>query len=545
MNPKQLAEARLAAGPNSLGTTLVGTGAISSKDLIAFIAAELEIPHIDLKSYVVEPAVLHLVPAAIAQKYTLIPLFQIEDTLTIAIADPLNVFALDDLRFRAGMDIKLVLASKKSIETAVKEYYRDVEAIGDAIKDISGGEFDVTQAESASAAQLQQLTNQPPVVRLANEIIQHAVAEGASDMHLEPGRDSVELRYRIDGALYKGASIPKKLQMAAVSRLKIMADMDITERRVPQDGRIQTEVLGKLVDIRVSTFPTTHGEKVVLRILDRESFDVELDTIGMPAEYLGRLRTLLARPYGLIVSCGPTGSGKSTTLYAILKALNTPEKNIVTLEDPVEYDIAGISQGQINPKAGLTFASGLRTILRQDPNIIMVGEVRDFVTAELSARAALTGHMVLTTMHTVDAPSAAVRFMDIGVEPFLVASSLSAIVAQRLVRRICPDCKKQYAPSTELVRKIGLADRTDITFYHGTGCKHCHYTGYKGRAGIFELMVLNEAIREEIMKKATTDTVKKEAAKAGYRPMREDGIAKVIAGITTIEEVLRETSTED
>jgi type IV pilus assembly protein PilB len=542
---KQLAEARMAAGRNSLGTALVHTGAISSENLIAFIAAELDIPHIDLRSYVVEPAVLELVPAEVAQRYTLIPLFKIENKLTIAIADPLNVFALDDIRFRSGMEINVVIASKDSIDLAVTEYYRGVEMIGEALKGVSGGDFGEAQADKASAEQLQQLTSQPPIVRLVNEIIQHAVLENASDVHLEPERDSMELRYRVDGVLYKGTTIPKKFQMAAVSRLKIMADMDITERRMPQDGRIQTELLGKIVDIRVSTLPTTHGEKVVLRILDKESFGVDLDSIGMDHDNLAKLRALLPRPYGLILSCGPTGSGKSTTLYSILKEINTPEKNIVTLEDPVEYDIAHISQCQTNRKAGLTFASGLRTILRQDPDVIMLGEIRDFETAELSVRGSLTGHLVLTTMHTVDAPSAAIRLIDIGVAPFLVASSISAIIAQRLVRKICPDCRTSYKPSSELLKKIGLANRSDIKFYHGEGCRMCHYTGYKGRTGIFELMAVNERTREVIIAKSSADALRKEVSKSGYRPLREDGIEKVIAGVTTIDEVLRETLTED
>jgi type IV pilus assembly protein PilB len=543
---KQLTEARMAAGGHSLGMALVRTGAISSEELISFIAAELQIPHVDLRTFVLEPSALDLVPEELAQRYTLIPLFVIDAKLTIAIADPLNVFALDDIRMRSGMDINVVIAARESINLAIDEYYRGLRGIGKEINEASASEFADNPPDATSAAQLHHLTTQPLVVRLVNEIIQHAVVENASDVHIEPERDKVEIRYRIDGILYKGTSIPKKFQMAAVSRLKIMANMDIAERRVPQDGRIQTDIHRKTVDIRVSTMPTTHGEKVVLRILDKDSFGVDLDNLGMSPDNLQKLRVLLPRPYGLILSCGPTGSGKSTTLYALLNEINTPEKNIVTLEDPVEYDIAHISQCQTNRKAGLTFASGLRTILRQDPDVIMLGEIRDFETAELSVRGSLTGHLVLTTMHTVDAPSAAIRLIDIGVAPFLVASSISAIIAQRLVRKICPDCKKPYKPSAEILKKIGLKKKDDdAVCYQGEGCKLCHFTGYRGRTGIFELMAMNEHLREIIISQGTADLLRREVAKSGYQPLRVDGIEKARAGITTIDEVLRETLTEE
>lgn len=528
----------------SLGQALVDTAAVSEEDLIAFIARELDIPHIDVSGYAIESEVLKLIPASLARKYMFIPLFKVENTLTVAMADPINVFALDEIRLHANMDISPVLASVDSIRKAIEEYYGTAESIKQAVEAVGETTFAMPSAD-ISKHKLELITSQPPVIRLVNELILHAINEGASDIHIEPRREFDDLRYRVDGYLHKVSTIPKNMHLAVVSRLKVMADLDITERRVPQDGRIAIEMLGRDVDIRMSTFPTIEGEKVVLRVLDKTRSVTNLSSIGLSDEVLRQVKGLIKRPSGLVLSCGPTGCGKTTTLYTMLDEIRSPDKNIVTLEDPVEYEIQDINQGQINPKAGLTFASGLRTILRQDPDVIMVGEIRDLETAELGIRAVLTGHLVLSTLHTMDAAGATARLIDMGVEPFLVASALMVVIAQRLVRRICPNCKKEYIPSEEMLKLLGVKDPEKHTFYHGVGCSHCHHLGYKGRTGIFELMPVEDKIRELIMKKAPANDIHQTAVSSGMRTLRDDGLDKVYAGITTLEEVMRETMSRE
>jgi type IV pilus assembly protein PilB len=529
----------------SLGQALVDTSAVAEEDLISFIARELELPHIDVTGYSIESEVLKFIPASLARKHLLIPLFKVEDTLTVAMADPINVFALDEIRLQAGLDVSPVLASAESIRKAIEEYYGSAESIKEAVRAVGTASFDMPSMEHLSKHKLELITNQPPVIRLVNELILHAINQGASDIHIEPRRDIDDLRYRVDGYLHKVSTIPKNMHLAVVSRLKVMADLDITERRVPQDGRISIEMLGRDVDIRMSTFPTIEGEKVVLRVLDKTKSVTDLESIGLSQTLLREVKNLIKTPSGLILSCGPTGSGKTTTLYTMLNAIRSPDKNIVTLEDPVEYNIQDINQGQINPKAGLTFASGLRTILRQDPDIIMVGEMRDVETAELGIRAVLTGHLVLSTLHTLDAGGATARLMDMGVEPFLVASALMSVIAQRLVRRICPNCKTEYRPSEEMIKIMGIEHPEEHKFYHGTGCIQCHHLGYKGRTGVFELMIVKYKIRELIMQKAPVNDIHDAAVSFGMRTLREDGLDKVFAGVTTLEEVMRETMSRE
>lgn len=524
-----------------LGKVLVDLNLLTREELLDFIADELEIPHVDLSSYLIEPDVLSLVPEATARKYKILPLFKVENTLSLAMADPLNVFALDEIKLKAGLEVEPALASEESIDKAINEYYGGAQVIEEAVEEIDKTSLKLGVTERVPTEKLERITEQPPIVKLVNELILQAIKEGASDIHLEPQKRELDVRYRIDGILHKISTVPKNLQLPVTSRIKIMADMDITEKRMPQDGRIDIKLGERDIDLRVSTFPTISGEKTVLRVLDKSAFSVDLAGVGLSSDGLRQFRQLIKRPGGLILICGPTGSGKTTTLYALLNALNSPEKNIVTLEDPVEYEVGQINQGQINPKAGLTFASGLRTILRQDPDIIMVGEVRDLETAELAIRAALTGHLVLSTLHTMDAAGTLTRLTDMGIEPFLIASSISAVLAQRLVRKICSKCKEAYDPSPELLDQMGWSAKKDLKLYKGKGCKECRHTGFKGRTGLFELLTLNEEIRNLIISKASADVIKKAAAKAGSKSLREDGLDKVLTGITTLDEILRET----
>lgn len=527
-----------------LGKILVDLNLLSRDQLLDFIASQLEIPYVDLSSYIIEPEVIDLVPEAVARKYKLIPLFKVESALTVAMADPLNVFALDDIKLRVGLDVEPALASEESINKAINEYYGGAHIIEEAVEKLDKTSLEIAVSEEAPAEKLERITEQPPIVKLVNELILQAVKDRASDIHLEPRKREVDVRYRIDGILHKISTIPKHLQLPVTSRIKIMANMDITEKRAPQDGRIGIKLAEKDVDLRVSTFPAMYGEKTVLRVLDKSAFSFDLGALGLSPANLRHLRQLIKAPNGLVFICGPTGSGKTTTLYAILNEINSPEKNIVTLEDPVEYELTQINQGEINPKAGLTFASGLRTILRQDPDIIMVGEVRDFETAELAIRATLTGHLVFSTLHTMDAASALTRLTDMGVEPFLIASAITVVVAQRLVRRICNRCKVEHKPSSEILNQLGWSDKKDLKLYKGKGCRECRHMGYKGRLGLFELITINEEIRNLIIARASADAIKRAAAKAGSKSLREDGLEKVLAGLTTLDEVMRETRQE-
>lgn len=540
---EQLSEAKKAQGKTgeSLGKTLVDLGFLPEEELIAFIARQLEIPDVDLSSYIIDTELIDLIPESTARKHRLIPLFRVNDTVTVAMANPIDVFALDDLRLQVGLEVKPALASEESIDKAIDEYYGGAQAIGEVVGELDEASLELAKPERVSADRLERITEQPPIIRLVNELILQAVKEGASDIHLEPQRNELNVRYRIDGILHKVSTIPRHLQLTITSRIKIMADLDITERRRPQEGRIQVKVGERDIDLRVSVFPSISGEKTVLRVLDKSALYLDLAGLGLSPENLRQVRLLIKRPNGLIFVCGPTGCGKTTTLYVMLDVLKSPEKNIVTLEDPVEYKLNQVNQNQINPKVGLTFANGLRAILRQDPDIIMVGEVRDFETAKLAIRAALTGHLVFSTLHTLDAAGTLTRLTDMGIEPYLIASSIRAVIAQRLVRKICSKCKKVYVPSSELLNQLGWSSKKNLKFYRGEGCKECRRTGYKGRTGLFELMIMNEEVRNLVMVKSPSDAIRKAAVKTGLKSLKEDGLSKALTGITTIEEVLRET----
>jgi type IV pilus assembly protein PilB len=520
---------------------LVRLGFITEEDLVMFLSGKLNVPRIELGNYLIDDKIIGLVPEHLARKYELIPVLKIGNRLTCAMVDPWNVFALDELRSATGLIIEPAVATEGEIKKALNEYYGTKGSMEDLIKSIDSEKLGLQEGKEVDVKKLQGIVEEPVVIKLVNMIIMKAIEERASDIHIEPEEETLRTRLRVDGMLHEISTPPKHLQSAVISRIKIMADLNIAERRIPQDGRFTIKMSGKQIDVRVSSVPTIYGENVVLRLLDASSAVKSLTDLGFSKEVLVRFDKLIRRPHGIILVTGPTGSGKTTTLYAALNTINTVEKNIITVEDPVEYKLEGVRQIQINPKVDLTFASGLRSILRQDPNIIMVGEMRDHETAEIAVQAALTGHLVFSTLHTNDAPGAVTRMIDMNVEPFLVSSSVIGVLAQRLVRTICPDCKEKYVPAKEELKDIGLNESKDVHFYRGKGCAKCMDTGYKGRIGIYELMVPDEEIRAAVMSKSSTDEIRRLAIKAGMISLQEDGIQKIRSGLTTVEEVLRVT----
>ncbi len=528
-----------------LGRVLVNLDFITERELIKFLGVQMEIPPVNLDNYLIDPQIIDLVPQALAKRYILIPVFKSEDTLTVAMADPLNVFAIDDLQVRTKCKITPAVASEADILKAIDQYYGISESMEEVIKEASEEKFKTVEVEEVDLDKIEALAEEMPIIKLVNLIIMQAIKDRASDIHIEPERDKLRTRYRIDGILYGAPSPPKRLQPAIVSRIKIMAGMDIAEKRLPQDGRIRLRMRNKDIDLRVATLPTMFGEKVVLRILERAVTIVDLDKLGLLPETRKKYEEIISRPYGIVLSTGPTGCGKSSTLYASLNKIKSTKTNIITIEDPVEYQISLVNQVQINPKAGLTFSSGLRSFLRQDPDIIMVGEIRDLETAEIAVHASLTGHLVLSTLHTNDAPTAFTRLVDMGVEPFLASSAVTAVMAQRLVRTICPKCKEEYQPPQEVLEELGLSKEKGLKFYRGKGCGNCKNTGYFGRTGIFELLVSNEKIKNMVVKKTPATELRKEALRAGMISLREAGVSKIKKGITSVEEVLRVTQEEE
>jgi type IV pilus assembly protein PilB len=528
--------------------TLIKNGIVAEKDIATALAAVLGVPFIDLADYLVDTSVVKLIPEPIAQKYKLIPIFKVGQTLTIAMANPQDVNAIDQVRLKAKCEVEPVLATETAIKHAIDQYYGIGGSIEDVIKGMHDAKADLTALEISSKdlekLDLNKLADAPPVIKLVNLIIMQAIKDKASDIHIEPEEKALRVRYRIDGILHEGSNPPKALEPAIVSRIKVLASMDIAEKRKPQDGRIQLKMQGGAVDMRVSSFPTVYGENIVIRILDTSNLRLELTELGMSPVILEEFSRLIKKPFGIILVTGPTGSGKTTTLYAALSAVNSVEKNIITIEDPVEYQLKMIRQTQINPKAGLTFASGLRSILRQDPDIIMVGEIRDSETAEIATQAALTGHLVFSTLHTNDATGAVTRLIDMGIEPFLISSSVIGALAQRLVRVICPKCKDKISPTDDMLKDLGIGREANILFYKGKGCTHCKDTGYLGRTGIYELLIIDDDIKRLIINKADANEMKKKAIERGMKTLRDDGIAKVLAGITTVEEILRVTQEE-
>ncbi|NDD27277.1 MAG: type IV-A pilus assembly ATPase PilB [Proteobacteria bacterium] len=533
---------------DSLQRTLVSMGYVTEKDITEVVGKQMGVGFIDLDSYDLDPELARSVPEHLAQRYKVIPVGQKDNKLTLAMVDPLNVIAIDDIRLITGFDIDPVIATEESILKAINRQFgvTDLAEVQETVKDISAAEFGPLEVEEAADEEialdkLKELVDEAPIVRVVNLIISQAINDKASDIHIEPDAKAVRVRYRVDGVLHEVMSPPKHIQAPMVSRIKIMANMDIAERRVPQDGKIHLRHDNREFDLRVSTVPTVHGEKVVMRILDKSSVMLGLNKLGFYPEVQGPLESVIEKPYGMFLVTGPTGSGKSTTLYSCLNKLNTGDVNIMTVEDPVEYQTPGINQVQTNDKAGLTFAGALRAFLRQDPDIIMVGEIRDTETARIAVEAALTGHFVLSTLHTNDSSGAITRLTEMGVEPFLCASAIVGVLAQRLSRRICPNCKEAYAPPVESVKRFGLSAYTDseITFYKGRGCDHCKTTGYKGRQGIFEVLVISDRIRGLILQRASTAEIRQAAMEEGMKTMQDDGLRKVLDGITSIEECLR------
>jgi len=525
-----------------LRKTLVKLGLVSEEDICNFFEEQLGIPRIDLRNYLIDPKILALVTESLAKKHNMIPLFKTGDTLTIATADPLNVVALDEMRLKTKSNIEPAVATETEVRNAINQYYGVGGSIEDVIKGIDMKALAIDEGkEEIEPEKLRNIAEEAPIIKLVNLIILQAIRDKASDIHVEPEEDSLKIRFRVDGILHEQATIPKQMQAAVLSRMKIMSDMNIATKRIPQDGRFRLNMDGGQIDMRVSSLPTIFGENIVMRLLDTTSILIGLERLGFDEQNLEKFKSLIVKPHGIILVTGPTGSGKTTTLYSALNTINTPDKNIITVEDPVEYQLKMIRQSQINPKAGLTFATGLRSILRQDPDVIMVGEIRDLETAEISIQAALTGHLVFSTLHTNDAPSSLTRLTDMGVEPFLISSSVIGIIAQRLVRMICPSCKQSYAPSAEVIKDIGLELPANPKFYKGSGCKACKNTGYKSRMGIFEMLMLNDKIRDMILAKTSSSQIKRVAQEFGMKTLREDGIIKVLAGVTTIDEVMRVT----
>ena len=517
----------------ALGRVLVERGLFTEEGLVEAFAKQIGLEFVQLGSRPVDALAAGLVPVALARRHCVLGIgFDDDDTLVLAVSDPGNVLAIDDVRTVTDRNVRTVVATRSDILEAIERYGGS----GDSVNDLAHG-LDADD-EDAELEGLDQVVDDAPIVKFVNALIVQAVADRASDIHVEPGESELRVRYRVDGVLHEVTTQSRRIAAGVVSRLKIMADLDIAERRVPQDGRISRRFGGKAVDLRVSTLPTVHGEKVVMRILDKSSILLELSDLGFLPDTFTRYERSYRKPYGMILVTGPTGSGKSTTLYATLNVISKPEVNVVTVEDPVEYRLPGINQVQIQRKAGLTFPAALRSILRQDPDIVLVGEMRDHETAKIGMEAALTGHLVLSTLHTNDAPSAVTRLTEMGVDPFLVASSVDCVLAQRLARRLCP-CKEVYEPTVEEQVAAGLPGAEGLRLYRATGCPSCSSTGYRGRLAVHEVMSSSEEIERLIVTGASVDDIEKCAREQGMRTLREDGLEKVVAGQTTLEEIAR------
>ena len=545
-----------------LGVVLKDLGVVTEQDIIRVLGVQMGIQHQSLSNMIIDQNIVRLLPEILARRHQAVALFQKDRVLTVAMVDPLNVFALDDLSSATGLEIEPAVSTEADVLNAIDRYYGMSASVDEALKGMAslapgsqrhGGQgvrkgLDRQGAEAGDRGQgleegspeLGRTAEDAPIIKLVNALIAQAVQKRASDIHVEPGEEGIQIRYRLDGVLCDETTLPKDLQAGVTSRIKVMGEMDIAERRIPQDGRVQVKVGEKEVDIRISTLPVVFGEKIVMRLLDKQSILLGLDELGFSPGILARFQQIIHRPYGLILIVGPTGSGKTTTLYGVINKIHSTEKNIVTIEDPVEYRVKRVNQVQVNTKAGMVFATGLRAILRQDPDILMIGEIRDRETATVAVQAAMTGHLVFSTLHTNDAPSAVARLIDMGVEPFLIASSLTAVLAQRLIRKICGHCKRDHIPDPELLRQLGLFDITQ-GFMRGQGCKECRNTGYSGRVGLFELLALDEPLRQLTVSRASAAEMQAQAQKAGFIQLRQDGLRKAIQGLTTLEEVIRGT----
>lgn len=521
-----------------LGKVLVQQGYITENGLLRVLHQKLGIPLVDLSATMPEKEAVRLVPMTLAERHGLIPIRKNGHKLLVAMVDPTNFFAIDDLRMVSQCEIEPALAPEVDIQRAIDQFYGVADLVEKSVSQLKKEEY-------AFASEIE-TSEDAPVINIVNSLISQAVKTGASDIHMEPQEKGLRIRFRVDGVLREMTSFPKHTQNAIVSRVKIMSSLDIAEKRLPQDGRVQIQEEGRAVDIRVSSLPTIYGEKIVMRILDQKATILDVEALGFSPANLNKFRRMAKNTYGIILVTGPTGSGKTTTLYSTLTELNSPTQNVITIEDPVEYRLTGINQVQVNNKAGMTFANGLRSILRQDPNIIMVGEIRDKETAEIAIRAALTGHLVLSTLHTNDAAGAVTRLVDMGIEPFLVASSVLGCVAQRLVRQICPECKAPYVPFPGSPECLMLPENTEACalIYKGAGCVHCGNTGYRGRIAVHEVMPMSEAIRDLVVARASSTEIAKQAVAEGMKTIQQDGIQKVCDGLTTLSELLRVTYSE-
>ena len=529
-----------------IGTNLVKLGFISEDDITSFLSRQYGVPSINLSHFDIDPVVIKLVPSEIAQKHQIIPINRTGNVLTVAMADPSNIFAIDDIKFMTGFKVEPVVAAETSIKNSINKYYDSAGMVEDIIKNFDDRDVEALKEseDNVNVAELGQAAEDAPVVKLVNLILTDAIKKGASDIHVEPYEKSFRVRYRIDGVLYEVMQPPSRLKAAITSRVKIMAQLDIAERRLPQDGRIKIKMTGKEMDYRVSVLPTLFGEKVVLRLLDKANLQLDMTKLGFETQALADFEGGIFMPFGLVLVTGPTGSGKTTTLYSALNRLNTIETNIMTAEDPVEFNLAGINQVQTKADIGLNFAAALRSFLRQDPDIIMVGEIRDYETAEIAIKAALTGHLVLSTLHTNDAPGTISRLLNMGVEPFLVSASTNVIVAQRLARRVCQSCKEPAPVPPQALVSIGFSpdEAAKVVPYKGKGCMTCTDTGYKGRVALYEVMVIKDNIREAVLQGASVFELRELARNNGMKTLREAGIQKIREGMTTPEEIMRVTT---
>jgi type IV pilus assembly protein PilB len=528
----------------SFQRALVKLGMMSEDRVLEFLAHVYGVEAVNPLTAEIPQSVLKLVSPEIALKFKVLPVYKHGRTLALAMSDPTDMYAIDDLKFITGLEIKPMVATEIALAGAIEQYYAAQDDLEEMVKGLNEEDIELLEDTGDDDDQGLQEAEQAPVIKFVNSVIADAVRKCASDIHVEPGEKSFRVRFRIDGSLHEVIKQPVRMKGPITSRIKIMAELDIAEKRLPQDGRIKLRVDNKTVDIRVSTLPTIFGEKVVMRILDRSNLTLDLDRFGFEENALKSFKNAIESPYGMVLVTGPTGSGKTTTLYSALSRINNSEVNIMTSEDPVEYNIDGINQVQIHDDIGMTFARSLRSFLRQDPNIIMVGEIRDSEAGSIAVKAALTGHLVLSTVHTNDAPSTVDRLVDMGIEPFLVAASLNLVLAQRLVRKVCPKCKTQVEVHPEALRQLGILDVevSNMKFYRGKGCPKCNNTGYSGRQGIFEVMPISATLRNMILDRASTDILKRQAIDEGMLTLRQDALVKLRAGVTTVEEVLRETA---
>ena len=543
----------------SLGRVIVEMGLASEWEMAAAIGKQLKVPFITLSHYEIDRQVIESIPEEIVRKYKIVPVDKTGETLTVALSDPSNIYLQDELRLLTKCKIIPVISFESDIMEAINQYYVGEKEEGnkfeEMLKDITDQEIEAAHEDDSVEIQgeggaeeeddLAVDVDDAPVIQLVNLIVSEAIKAGASDIHVEPYEKTLRLRYRIDGVLQEMTPPPKKFQNALISRIKILSELDIAEKRLPQDGRFKARIQNRNIDFRVSTCPMSHGEKVVIRILDQSGLKINLGDLGFDPEIIKRFVDGIHKPWGMVLITGPTGSGKSTTLYSALRTINDSRKNISTIEDPVEYQIKGINQVQAKADIGLTFAAGLRSFLRQDPDIIMVGEIRDLETAEIAVRAALTGHLVLSTLHTNDAPSTLTRLTDMGVEPFLVTASLIMILAQRLVRRICNNCKEEFVPSEDMLSRAKIEPHPGIKLWRGAGCPICRGTGYKGRVALYELMVMTEKLKELVIGGALASLLKKAAIEEGMETLRMAGVRKALQGLTTLEEVVGITVADD